>query len=40
MTAMSPWKMAENRTSIDVLYVDRHVNAKHGPSPPVNKLYN
>ena len=29
MTAMSPWKMAENRTSIDVPYVDRrtYVNA-------------
>ena len=30
MTAMSPWKMAENSTSIDVPYVDRraYVNVR------------
>ena len=30
MTAMRPWKMEENRTSIDVSYVDRrsYVNAR------------
>ena len=30
MTARSPWKMAENRTLIDVPYVDRrvYVNAR------------